>query len=163
MLFDLRVVLAACLATLFFLAVGLGLLTGLRSPLKASSGYARGPVIAGPGLPQERYLPVPEESKPEITGSVAEPAAPEPPAQTAPEPARAAPAAKSPSITTLIEEDKASREKAAKATKPAKAAPAARKKTAVKRKKRPPHRAARKPPPASSPFSLFTNKNTATQ
>lgn len=159
MLFDLRVVLAACLATLFFLAVGLGLLTGLRSPFKASAGYARAPAIAGPGLPQERYLPVPEESKPEITGSVAEPVAPEPTAQTTPEPARAASAAKSPSITTLIEEDKASREKAAK---PAKAAGAAKKKTAVKRKK-PPHRAARKPPPASSPFSLFTNKNTATQ
>jgi hypothetical protein len=158
MLFDLRVVLAACLATLLFLTAGLGLLAGLRSPLKASAGYAQGPMIAGPGLPQERYWPVPQESKPEVTGSIAEPVAPEPPAQTAPEPARAAPAAKSPSITTLIEEDKASREKAAKA------ASAAKKKAAVKKKK--PHRAARKPqkPPASNPFSLFTsNRNTATQ
>lgn len=159
MLFDLRVVLAACLATVFFLAVGLGLLTGLRSPLKASAGYALndGPAMDGPGLPQARHLPAPEPSKPEITGSIVSEPAPPPPAEAAPVPARVAPAGKRQSITTLIEKDRAEREKAAKAAK------AAKKPAAAKRRS---HRAAKHNQPArpANPFSLFTPaKTTATR
>lgn len=75
MLFDLRVVLAACLATVFFAVVVFGLMAGVRSsPFKASAGYAlnQGPVFSGPGLPKSQTLPlpVPEPLKPEVTGSI---------------------------------------------------------------------------------------------
>ena len=117
MLFDLRVLLAACLATFIFAAAGLGLLAGLRSPFKPSSGYTTkdGPLIAGPGLPRSKQLPVADANKPEITGtiqthimqtpSVPVPAEPVPNALKETKPAPQA-GAKSPSIATLIEEDK---------------------------------------------------------
>jgi hypothetical protein len=152
MLFDLRVVLAACLATFLFAAIGLSLLATSRSPFKTSAGYAanegRGG-LASPGLPKSRPLPLPETAEPETTGAIAE--APE--AAAAPEPAKpekaakAAPAGKKQSIKALIEEDKAEQEKA-KAAKPAKKKAHARHRT-------------KKPPPQKSPFSIFTNNNTA--
>ena len=115
MLFDLRVVLAACLATFLFAAIGLGLLVASRSPLKASSGYAanenRGG-LAGPGLPMSRPLPLPEPPEPETTGAIAEAPEPAPPEPAKPEKAaKAAPAGKKQSIKTLIEEDSAAHEK----------------------------------------------------
>jgi hypothetical protein len=116
MLFDLRVVLAACLATFLFVAIGLGLLAASHSPFKPPKGYARndGAALAGPGLPKSRRLPVLEEAKSEdVTGSIAEttvapelvPTPPVPPKHA--RPARPAPqlSAKkpAPSIATLIE------------------------------------------------------------
>src|SRR5689334_18766795 len=114
MLFDLRVVLAACLATFLFAAVGFGLLAASRSPFKASAGYAQNDGRGGlgsPGLPKSRPLPLPEAPEPETTGAIA--VAPEaPPEPPPPAPAKAAKAAKpaapkKQSITSLIEEDKA--------------------------------------------------------
>lgn len=170
MLFDLRVVLAACLATLLFMGVGLGLIVASRSPFKAPTGYARneGPGLAGPGLPKSRPLPVLEEAKPEVTGTIAE-AAPEPEAK--PEPAPLAPAktakekgkpgsqlsAKKQSIKALIEEDKAQQESAAPADEAAKKAEEKKKKPVRHVRHR-----AKQPPKQNSPFSLFTNNNTAT-
>lgn len=60
MLLDLRVVLASCLAALIFLIAGFGLAAVYRTPFKPSAGYALGggPLIAGPGLPSGRPLPV---------------------------------------------------------------------------------------------------------
>jgi hypothetical protein len=169
MLFDLRVVLAACLTTLLFVAAGVGLIASSRSPFKVPAGYARneGPGLAGPGLPKSRPLPVLEEAKPEVTGTIAE-AAPEPEAK--PEPALLAPAraakekgkpgsqlsAKKQSIKALIEEDKAQQESAAPANEAAKKAE--EKKKPVRHVR---HRA-KQPPKQNNPFSLFTNNNTAT-
>ncbi len=147
MLFDLRVVLAACLATVFFAAVAFGLMTGLRSsPFKASAGYAlnQGPVFSGPGLPKSWPLPLPDPGKPEITGTIAN--APDP--RPAPPPA----AAKNQSITALIEEDDAEHAKNAKKAPPAKAAA----------KKRKPHlakQAPKQPFKQTNPFSAFMNNN----
>lgn len=164
MLFDLRVLLAACLATLIFAAAGLGLLAGLRSPFKSSSGYAAkdAPVFSGPGLPRSQRLPVAEANKPEVTGTIQThimqtPAVPVPaePAPKMSQETKPAPQAgtKSPSIATLIEEDKETRAKPA-----AKAAPA--KKAAAKPKRKPRAHAKRPPPPRSNnPFSVFTNNN----
>lgn len=70
MLFDLRVVLAACLATFIFVVAGIGLMSGSRSSFKAA---ADGPRIAGPGLPQSMPLPLPDGSRgEEVTGTVAD-------------------------------------------------------------------------------------------
>lgn len=166
MLFDLRVLLAACLATLIFAAAGLGLLAGLRSPFKSSSGYAAkdAPVFSGPGLPRSQRLPVAEANKPEVTGTIQThimqtPAVPVPaepaPATKMSQETKPAPQAgtKSPSIATLIEEDQETKAKPA-----AKAAPA--KKAAAKPKRKPRAHAKRPPPPRSNnPFSVFTNNN----
>lgn len=166
MLFDLRVLLAACLATLIFVAAGLGLLAGLRSPFKSSSGYAAkdAPVFSGPGLPRSQRLPVAEANKPEVTGTIQThimqtPAVPLPAVEAAPKAlkeAKPAPQAgtKSPSIATLIEEDKKTQAKPA-----AKAAPA--KKAAAKPRKKPRAHAKRPPPRSNNPFSIFTNNNSA--
>jgi hypothetical protein len=166
MLFDLRVVLAACLATFLFVAIGLGLLAASHSPFKPPKGYARndGAALAGPGLPKSRRLPVLEEAKSEdVTGSIAETTvAPEPepalepvpaPVPTPPvppkhaRPARPAPQLSTknpaPSIATLIEQD----EKAKAKPKPVK-----------KRPHHVRHRAKKKPPP-TNPWSIFTNNN----
>jgi hypothetical protein len=166
MLFDLRVVLAACLATFLFVAIGLGLLAASHSPFKPPKGYARNDsaALAGPGLPKSRRLPVLEEAKPEdVTGSITEATvAPEPapaPAQvpTPPvppkhaHPARPAPqlSAKkpAPTIESLIEQDHKAKAKA------------------VKKKPRHVRHRAKKPPPQTNPWSIFTNNNntTATQ
>jgi hypothetical protein len=70
MLFDLRVVLAACLATFIFVVAGIGLMSGSRSSFKAA---ADGPRIAGPGLPQSMPLPLPDRTRgEEVTGTVAD-------------------------------------------------------------------------------------------
>lgn len=70
MLFDLRVVLAACLATFIFVLAGITLMSGSRSSFKVA---ADGPRIAGPGLPQSMPLPLPDETRSEdITGTVAD-------------------------------------------------------------------------------------------
>jgi len=160
MLFDLRVVLAACLATFLFAAIGFGLLAASRSPFKASAGYAQNDGrggLAGPGLPKSRPLPLPETPEPETTGAIAEaPEAPPEPPQPAPakaaKAAKAAPlAAKKQSITSLIEEDKA-RENAAKEAKKA----AAKKKTRHVRHK------PKQPPKPANPWSVFTNNNNTT-
>jgi hypothetical protein len=155
MLFDLRVVLAACLATFLFTAIGLGLLAASRSPFKASTGYAENDGRGGlgsPGLPKSIPLPLPETPEPETTGAIAEVPEAAPPEPAKPEKAvKAAPAGKKQSIKTLIEEDKAEQEK----TKAAKAAKTAKKKAHVR------HRS-KKPPPQKSPFSIFTNNNAAT-
>jgi len=164
MLFDLRVLLAACLATLIFAAAGLGLLAGLRSPFKSSSGYAAkdAPVFSGPGLPKSPQLPVAEANKPEVTGTIQThimqtPSVPVP-AEPAPkmlQEAKPAPQAgtKSPSIATLIEEDKETQAKPAAKT-------AAAKKAAAKKKARAhAKRAPQQPPRSSNPFSVFTNNN----
>jgi hypothetical protein len=160
MLFDLRVVLAACLATFLFVAIGLGLLASSRSPFKPPKGYAsnEGPALAGPGLPKSRQLPVLEEAKPEdVTGSIAEAVAPEPappqPVPTPPVPPRHARPAKpapqlsakkpAPTIETLIEQDEKVKPKA----KP------------VKKKLRHVRHRAKKPPPTTNPWSIFTNNN----
>jgi len=165
MLFDLRILLAACLATLIFAAAGLGLLAGLRSPFKSSSGYSAkdGPVFSGPGLPRSKQLPVVEANKPEVTGTIQThvmqtPAVPVPaaPASKMPQETKPAPqaGAKSPSIATLIEEDQEAKAKSAAKT-PAK-------KSAAKPKKKP-HQARRPVPPRSNnPFSIFSNNNTTT-
>jgi len=157
MLFDLRVVLAACLATFLFAAIGFGLLAASRSPFKASAGYAQNDGrggLAGPGLPKSRPLPLPETPEPETTGAIAE-APPEPP-QPAPakaaKAAKAAPlAAKKQSITSLIEEDKA-RENAAKEAK----------KAAAKKKPRHVRHKPKQPPKPANPWSVFTNNNNTT-
>jgi hypothetical protein len=164
MLFDLRVLLAACLATLIFAAAGLGLLAGLRSPFKSSSGYAAkdAPVFSGPGLPKSPQLPV-AENKPEVTGTIQThimqaPAVPMPaePAPSASKEIKPAPqaGAKNPSIATLIEEDKQTAKPAAKA------APA--KKAAVKKKPRVHAKRAPQQPLSNNPFSAFTNNNNNT-
>ncbi len=167
MLFDLRVVLAACLATLLFAAAGLGLIASSRSPFKAPPGYARneGPGLAGPGLPQSRPLPVLEEAKPEVTGTIAEaPEAPvEPPAakaaketkREAKKETKSAPqlSAKKQSITSLIEEDSAQQERATKDD---------AKKAAVKKKPRHVRHRPKQPPKQTNPWSVFTNNNNAT-
>lgn len=157
MLFDLRVVLAACLATFLFAAIGLGLLAASRSPFKPPKGYARneGAALAGPGLPKSRRLPVLEEAAPDdMTGSITEataapepvPTPPVPPKQA--RPARPAPqlSAKkpAPTIATLIEQDEK-----------AKAKP-------VKKKPRRVRHRAKKPPP-TNPWSIFTTNNNAAQ
>lgn len=166
MLFDLRVVLAACLATFIFVAAGLGLMSGLRSPFKAS---AEGPRIAGPGLPQTAPLPLPEAARgEEVTGTVAdqritpEPAVPqaqERAQETVQERAqekvpekgraretRAAPAkGKKQTITSLIEEDSA-----------AHPAPAAKPK--AKRRRAHP-RQIKQQPQSTNPFATFMNNN----
>lgn len=151
MLFDLRVVLAACLATFLFAAIGLGLLVASRSPLKASADYAanekRGG-LAGPGLPKSRPLPLPEPPEPETTGAIAETPEAPPPEPAKPEKAaKAAPAGKKQTIKALIEEDSVEHEKEKAKAK------AAKKKAHAK------HRA-KNPPPQKSPFSIFTNTNT---
>jgi hypothetical protein len=161
MLFDLRVVLAACLATFLFAAIGFGLLAASRSPFKASAGYAQNDGrggLAGPGLPKSRPLPLPETPEPETTGAIAEaPEAPPPePSQSAPakaaKAAKAAPlAAKKQSITSLIEEDKA-RENAAKEAK----------KAAAKKKPRHVRHKPKQPPKPANPWSVFTNNNNTT-
>lgn len=70
MLFDLRVVLAACLATFIFVAAGIGLMSGSRLSFKAA---ADGPRIAGPGLPQSIPLPLPDNTRSEdVTGTIAD-------------------------------------------------------------------------------------------
>jgi hypothetical protein len=165
MLFDLRVLLAACLATLIFAVAGLGLLAGLRSPFKSSTGYTAkdAPVFSGPGLPRSKQLPVAEASKPEVTGTIQThmmqtPAVPVPAVEAAPKVLKEAkpvsqPKAKSPSIATLIEDDEETK------TKPA-VKPAPAKKAAKPKKK--PHHARRAPPPRSNPFSIFTNNNNST-
>jgi len=160
MLFDLRVVLAACLATFLFAAIGFGLLAASRSPFKASAGYAQNDGrggLAGPGLPKSRPLPLPETPEPETTGAIAEaPEAPPEPPQPAPakaaKAAKAAPlAAKKQSITSLIEEDKA-RENAAKEAK----------KAAAKKKPRHVRHKPKQPPKPANPWSVFTNNNNTT-
>ena len=177
MLFDLRVVLAACLATFIFVAAGLGLMSGLRSPFKAS---AEGPRIAGPGLPPAAPLPLPETARgEEVTGTVAdqritpEPAAPqaqervqervqeriqetvqEKPQEKEPEKVRAretraAPAkGKKQTITSLIEEDRA-------------AHPAPVAKPKAKRRRAHP-RPLKQQPQSTNPFSAFMNNQGAT-
>jgi len=154
MLFDLRVVLAACLATFLFAAIGFGLLAASRSPFKASAGYAQNDGrggLAGPGLPKSRPLPLPETPEPETTGAIAE-APPEPPQPAPAKAAKAAPlAAKKQSITSLIEEDKA-RENAAKEAK----------KAAAKKKPRHVRHKPKQPPKPANPWSVFTNNNNTT-
>lgn len=156
MLFDLRVVLAACLATFLFAAIGLGLLVASRSPLKAPAGYAsnenRGG-LAGPGLPKSRPLPLPETPEPETTGAIAETPEAAPPEPAKPgKAAKAAPAGKKQSIKSLIEEDKAQQENAAKDAKNA----------AAKKKPRPVRHKPKQPPKPANPWSVFTNNNNTT-
>lgn len=153
MLFDLRVVLAACLATVFFAAVAFGLMAGLRSPFKASPGYAlnQAPLFVGPGLPRSWPLPLPEPSKPEITGTIANAPDPAPKPLKESKPAPQA-GAKNQSITALIEEDDAEHAKAAKKTPPAKAA-------AKKRKLHQAKQAPKQPFKQTNPFSAFMNNN----
>lgn len=172
MLFDLRVVLAACLATFIFVAVGLGLMSGVRSPFKAA---AEGPRFAGPGLPQALPLPLPDAARSEeVTGTIADLPATSPAAQiqeSAQEKAqgkaeqakaeehaqekarpkaretRTAPAkgSKKQTITSLIQEDAAGQ-------------PAAPAKPKAKRRRA--HPKAKQPPPSTNPFTAFMNNNT---
>jgi len=181
MLFDLRVAGAACLAVLFFVAVGLGLVA-MRSPIRAS-GYAikDGPALAGPGLPKSQTLPLPVVENPEagsaetrsvetggreeITGSIAtapEAADPLPRAAPLPEPRPHAkprrkvlhPAKKT--INTLIEQNAAPHD-AANVQPAAHPAKAAVRKRRIRHAKQPPGKQA---PQSSNPFAAFMNNNT---
>ena len=161
MLFDLRVVLAACLATFLFTAIGLGLLAVSRSPFKAPAGYAQNDGRGGlgsPGLPKSVPLPLPETPEPETTGAIAEtpeapPEPPQPASAKAAKAAKTAPLAKKQSITSLIEEDKTQRENAAKEEV---------KKAAAKKKPRHVRHKPKQPPKPASPWSVFTNNNNTT-
>lgn len=60
MLLDLRVVLAAIMATVLLLIAGFSLIAGVRSPLKPSIGFT----IGGPPEARALNLPAPAQSKP---------------------------------------------------------------------------------------------------
>ncbi len=61
MLLDLRVVLAAILATVLLLIAGFSLIAGVRSPLKPSIGFT----IGGPPEARALNLPPPAQSRPQ--------------------------------------------------------------------------------------------------
>jgi hypothetical protein len=165
MLFDLRVVLAACLATFLFAAVGLGLLAASRAPFKSPGAYAAKETgLPGPGLPKSLQYPLPVAEKPEVTGTIASApeTAPAPATMPAPAPeSKAAPqAAREPSITSLIEQDKTLQPETPQETAKKEAAKKeAAKKAALKKKAHHVRRLPKQPAKENPPFSLFTNNN----
>ncbi|HWK87740.1 MAG TPA: hypothetical protein VNQ34_09575 [Xanthobacteraceae bacterium] len=183
MLFDLRVVLAACLATFIFVAAGIGLISGSRSPFKAA---ADGPRIAGPGLPQSMPLPLPDSTRgEEITGTIADHGAAsvalkpqemtpdrlrdgEKAPEKAQEMARESPQEKAEAKTQLQEKTRETR--AAPKGKGRKQTitslieqdAAAHSKAAAKpkpRRRRVHPKQAKQPPPSNNPFAAFMNNN----
>jgi|SRR6185436_1253744 len=150
MLLDLRVVLAAILATVLLLMAGFSLIAGVRAPLKPSIGFSiSGPPAAQalnppPAKAKPMPLPLPvRERAPEVTGTVSE----KPVTDSAPEPAPA----KKKSVNLVPHEESTLTDDDKKAAKPA---AAAKPKQNVKAKKK--VRAVAKPAPAksTSPFSL---------